>query len=977
MSLGKGVPVSSPKPAREVFVGRERELELLTALIDEEGADIRSVLISGEAGIGKTSLVEKLVETARQRGMSVLLGRCYQELQAAPYFPFHQILSELSVASQSSREFLEGLARGFIRENEWSSHANEAQAGRARFLTSVSRALVSFAQTTHVLLCVEDLQWADTGSLLLLNSLLDLRGANLVIVCSTRAKDPTAPDTRQLVGRIEQRSQRIELRGLNTREARDLIVSLAGAVNVVPSEIEDLRSITSGNPMFLRELWLYLRDSRLLETYTVPDAIRRMHLPEKLSQLIDLRLRSLSSRERKTLMPCSLLGMQFSADLVGSVTGDDLGTVLGELEGGVAKGILKPIDRLGGPSYAFAHPLVRARLEELLPPKSRRRIHSQVVKAATSGDVPLSIGELARHYALGFGTTTGSKAIDCCRAAAEQAERVLAYESAAQYWEYALRCTEPRQRRIRAELCRRLGWTYSAAGNWTKASEAWIESVRLFESLGTWKPVGELALALGELHRFRQELDLSGRWLERALELLPETTSDRARALALLGSIRCLDGDPRLGLELLKEASHVVGDEYGDPYVAYWLAFGFYTTGDFARALDVAKKGLEIAKLRGSSRAVSLLAGNLVLYELNSLRASSAWSYSRLAKEAADPNDTPTVVRYFVCQAWLLGYAGRWSEVQQLCDQWMAEVRLAGRFQVGTARFIRAEASLALGDATLAEREMQIALPFLKEMQPTAPLHLARVLANRRKTSEAASIVRRYAASVMEGQRYGAARAVLGDIVSRLELRDLWLPCYDALKNEQRPVMILYSPISVQRVLGGLAARLKRWSAAVEHFETALDQLGAGSAYWELAQTYLDYGDMRRQRRRRGDLRKAAAMEAEADGILKKLGIERPQSSHDRESPADSNRFGLTSRELEVLAMVAEGLRNQEIATALTLSRGTVNRHLENIFVKMGVDNRTEAVVKVVQERLLEPRAGGSPTARPTSLSDQGRPHDG
>src|SRR3990170_6013661 len=110
---------------------------------------------------------------------------------------------------------------------------------------------------------------------------------------------------------------------------------------------------------------------------------------------------------------------------------------------------------------------------------------------------------------------------------------------------------------------------------------------------------------------------------------------------------------------------------------------------------------------------------------------------------------------------------------------------------------------------------------------------------------------------------------------------------------------------------------------------------------------------MRRRRGRRGDGGKAAALELRADAIYEVLGITRPAYRHAAASPLKGNRFGLTARELEVLELVASGLRNQEIAKRLVVSTGAGNRHLENIYTKMDVWNRAMALVLAAREGLL------------------------
>jgi ATP/maltotriose-dependent transcriptional regulator MalT len=126
----------------------------------------------------------------------------------------------------------------------------------------------------------------------------------------------------------------------------------------------------------------------------------------------------------------------------------------------------------------------------------------------------------------------------------------------------------------------------------------------------------------------------------------------------------------------------------------------------------------------------------------------------------------------------------------------------------------------------------------------------------------------------------------------------------------------------------------------------------AGKARWEAAMAYLDYAEMRVARGRRGDRRKATALVNEAGLLLAHLRLPSPVAPAQDLQP-DGNRFALTSREIEVMVLVADGKRNHEIATALTVTTGTVNRHLQNIFAKMGVENRAQAVKEAMRDGIL------------------------
>ncbi len=935
-----------------LFVGRRRELELLSRLLELSALAAHSAYIEGETGIGKSALVAEFLERTKENNARVLLGCSYQAQEAGPYFPFFQVLSQASSGGSPPQDILEGLTARESGGRNASRLSEDVRGQRAHFLRRLADTILREAGGKQTILCLEDIQWADVGSLLLVNHLLDLRPAGMLIVCTVRTDEPIEAEARQLLARIEQKSSRVVLRGLGRHEAAEFVRSIGGGDRITEDELQALRSFTNGNPLFLRELFLHLHQTGLLDRHSVREAIARSRAPDRLTHVVDLRLRSLPKAVNRALAAGSVIGGDFSAEMVSLLLGEPLTGCKEMLDSAVGMHVLLPVDRLATPRYRFAHPIFAMRLYDMLPPSTRRKLHRNIPQAGASADSSLTIEELARHYALGHGARNGLEAAIHCEAAAESAESVLAYETAARFWELALSCTPPRPRRTRANLARRLGWALWAAGKWAQAAEAWAQAVELFEGLEEWEPVGELALALGDVLRWRQELEPAEHWLGRAADLLPAGSEDRSRALALLGSIRCLRDEPEPGLRLLEEASESLADGKRDPLVAYWLAFGFLTSGNSSRGYEVAQDGLAEAQRRGNAQAACLLAGFLANHELNQLHGDAAWSYLRIVQKHVDPGDTTALIRSLVCEAWLAGYAGKWHDVIRLCEHWTAQVRLAGRYQVATASVVRGEAKLALGDAAGAAEEISLALPDLERMQAPASLHLARALLELGQGERVVDIVHRYRDQVMRLPRHATGRALLGDILSSLDEPDLQQECYEVLRNEMRPMVVVFSPISVQRVLGRLAGRLKRWDAAIEHFETARKQLAEGGARWELAQTLLNYTEMRRARRRRGDPGKAVALQLEADALLQELGIERTAAAATYQ---DGNRFDLTGRELEVLSQAAEGRRNQEIAKELTLSPRTVERHLENIFVKMQVNTRTEAVVLAVQEGLVGP----------------------
>ena len=932
----------------DAFIGRRRELGTLTRLLEGHVPPGRSAIVEGAAGIGKTRLLAEFLERARAAGFTVLQGMCYQANEAGPYFPFFQALRQLELSGRMPADTATIQSAASPPGMQWRQLTEDAVSRRSQFLRETADSILRAVAGTPTVLCIEDVHWADTGSLLLLNTLLDVQPDSLFIVCTARIDERLTAEARQLLLRIEQKSCPVPLTGLTRSEAAELVKSLVGIGLLTVPEIDQLHALTRGNPLFLREVIRHLHEQGSLDSHSVRDAISRDQTPVRLTHIIDLRLEQLPFAVRRLLSLCAAIGTEFSTILVEEAAGLSRPAVEDHLAPCVQKELLQPLDAISPGGYRFFHPLFQNRVYELTQPDERRRLHHEIAQAGER--TGLAANELARHYALGYPRAGYRRAIEACKKAAEQSERFLAYETAARFWELALQCVTPRSRRTRAELFRRLGWALWAANNWTQAIGAWTEAARLFESLKDWTQLGQIALALGDTLRFRQELADSAAWLERALKHLPKGSQDQHRALALLGSIRCFEGDGTAGLKLLERATATTNGTEQDPTVAYWLSFGFLISGDPHQAKALAMDGLAAAEALQNAKAKSLLAASLVHHALAQLDITAARGYGEIVRDAVDPADATALTCSLLCRSLLLGYTGDWQQVQALCEDWMAQVRLAGQFQAATARLIWANASLALGQPDAALSEMQRALPNLEEMRPLAPLHLARVLLALGDTDTATAIAQEHAPLVNSNSRFGASRGVLGDVVAQVDAPDLWQASLDALQGEPRQMLLVYSPISVHRVLGCLTARMKRWPEAFAHFETAIDELAKGGARWELAQTYLGYAATRRTRGRRGDLRKADALDVESKVILDACGVE--HSTSPRPSP-NGARFGLTGREMEVLSLMAEGRRNQEIAANLVVSPKTVYRHVENILSKMGARTRTQAVTEGLREGLV------------------------
>lgn len=824
---------------------------------------------------------------------------------------------------------------------------------RAHFITRLSDIILRRAQDEKVLVLIEDLQWADTGSFLVISRLLDSSTPNLRVIATYRTGDEADPQTHERLMRLDADVRQLPLAGLSRKELRQLVDQTLGVGVLSADEVTKLEGISSGNPMFAGELLLHLDESGLLERHSLSEAITRTRAPRRLQHAVDLRLDDLPDQVSNMLTACAVHAGEFSSDLIADVIKKPSTSVQAWLECMTDRRLVTQTDSADRRRFRFAHDIYAMRLYERTQPEVRRRFHRAFARSPECQHEP---GEAARHYVLGLKSSYSRKGVKLCTVAAEEAVQMSAHESAARFWELARSCVHPSSRRPLAEICRQEGWAQWTAGKWKPASESWMRAAGILEELDELGQAGLVALSLGELYRWQQDLQESVRWLNKAVEFLGVDTKERRRALALLGNNYALLGKQDQARDQLGQAY-----ESGDciePTTAFWLSYGFAAVRDSRKALMSARRGLASALQAGSAGVAALLASTLVTSELCRLRLPEAERYAEVVKHGLSPDDPRTQVLSLSCQAAVMSYVGKWVKVRSLSEKWMAAARLAGSFQVAVARLTWAEAQLAIGQPLAAQREILPALPHLARLRPIGELHLARAFDELGRQDEALSLLRRSAKRILSRSGFTSEIVLLGDVAARLDAPSLWRICHESLLKDERSIVFVQSAISVQRVLGCLSARLRLWDESSDHFVEAIESLSNGGARWELAQSILSYADMRSTRHRRGDKIKATALLLQAEDILAPLGLAHVLKGH-HAPESGRNSFGLTGRELEVLALVAEGLRNREIADTLVLSPRTIERHLENCFIKMNVSGRAEAVVKATTNGLIGPLTEG------------------
>ncbi|HXC10067.1 MAG TPA: AAA family ATPase, partial [Steroidobacteraceae bacterium] len=365
-----------PVTVRRPIVGRARELDVFRAAFDRMIAGRRQlVLISGEPGIGKTRCAEALADMAQDQGALVLWGRCHEEGGAPSYWPWVQILRayidassldevrlHMGTAAQDLAALLPELLDSSQRTHETASEIADSCPARFRAFDAIRRFFHQATQQVPITLILDNLHWADTPSLSLLEFLSqELLSTRLLIVGTYRDAEASrkTPLHRALGGlRRDSDTERMHLAGLSQIAIGEVATRLCD-VRLSPSAIELIYQQTDGNPLFAIELITVLVD----ESAGCEIAAMPAKIPAGVHETIGRRLSRLSERCNELLCVAAVHGRQFTAREIAVAMGEDLQQLLKDLDPAVQAGIIQPnLDVAGG--FQFTHALIRETIYE-------------------------------------------------------------------------------------------------------------------------------------------------------------------------------------------------------------------------------------------------------------------------------------------------------------------------------------------------------------------------------------------------------------------------------------------------------------------------------------------------------------------------------------------------------------------------------------------------------------------------------------
>jgi len=791
------VPSPRSTAVREIqLIDRIEEMQVLKEAADTAASGQGGVVfLYGEAGIGKTRLARELGAYARSRGMQVLSGRCpalFRMDGVPPYVLWEEVIKDYLEVCTPEQLFrvigsypievsklvpeLKQKLRTFPQ-----SFPLSPEQSRDRLFEAVSQFITNVSRETPLLVILDDLQWTDQSSLLLLHYLA--RGVYkepLLLLGAYRDTDvderhPLAPVLTEL--NRERLLQSVSLKRLYFDDTAEMIKRILEQDDVPAEFCRLIYEKTRGNPFFVEEVIRSLKEEEVIfreERKWKIKEVSKIEFPETVKNIIKKRINRLDDEAQNVLTMGSFVGKDFSFEALCGVTGLEQDKLLEIMDKLLKTGLFKHRVIRGEDVCSFADIIVRDVVHEEIGPFKRKKLHGVVghaLEKVYAKDIDEHFGELAYHF---LESGDKDKALDYFLKAGEKAEKIYAHNEAISYLQHALKLLEEKENNLetKALITEKLGDITALIGELDACMEHWNKSLALWNQLGDRKGVSRLHVIMArtlwdkagdqgkasEHHRMALEIlekepesvelarlyeDIAHMlwrggnsaealsFVQKAFELAeklddPEILADCYNDLGVLsGNL----GDVEKGLKYSEQGLKIAVDNNCiQPALRLYNNVSLYygPMGDFQKGFETLQKGFELAKKVGEVSFISWLGLVLAYFYVYIGEMQKAIS---LADEllALDKRTKNTIGIASAMSVLGLGYQylGKWDKGLQYLMEANEIAKKTGDYQIsGEPVYILGELFLEMEDYTEAEKYLNEGRTIYEKAGDESKLHI-------------------------------------------------------------------------------------------------------------------------------------------------------------------------------------------------------------------------------------------------------------
>jgi predicted ATPase/tRNA A-37 threonylcarbamoyl transferase component Bud32 len=914
------VPSARSCAVKEIqLIDRGEEMNLLREAVDEavrgEGG---VVFLYGEAGIGKTRLTRELGAYARLRGMQVLYGRCpalFRMDGVPPYVLWSEVIKDYLQSCSPEQlyrviGFYPGELSKLVPEIKQrlgavpESLPISPEHGRDRLFEAVSQFVTNISKEAPLLVILDDLQWTDQTSLLLLHYLA--RGVYrtpLLLLGAYRDTDidekhPLSPVLTEL--NRERLLQSAQLKRMSFDDTLEMVNRILEQDDL-PREFSELvYEKTRGNPFFAEEVIKSLKEEEVIyhedNKWKIKD-VSKIEFPKTVKSVIKARATRLDDECQNVLTLASFVGNDFSFEALCGVTDFEENKLLEIMEKMLKTGLVKERVIRGEDVYCFADVIVRDVVHEEVSHLRHKRLHGAVgcaLEKVYAKKIDEHLGELALHFLEGGDT---EKSLGYFLKAGEKAMKIYANTEAISYFQSALRLLEEKEGEYRekARVLEVLGDLRKLVGEYDLCMKRWNEALLLWKQLDEkekatrlhrkmavtlWRDIGnieqaqenfekalrileaepenvELAAlyaARASMSYFTEDVAKTRSWAEKALELAKKLNAFEVIASSYidLGLVFGATGDTKKAVECMEKALKIALD---NGYLeiagrAYNNLATQLSAEENERILECFEKGLELAKKAGNIEGIGWFGAQLAGMYFGMGNSDKALTLI----EEADALNKKTGNLFNLCNSTsILGAfyhaLGEWTKGEQYLKE-----SLSIALKINNTQYISNSYGF-LGFSTYDKGEYAKAEEYFEKMSDTLE-----------KAGAKAHQISNYQWIAMNDIELGEidkARTLLDDL--------------HKFAHEKQNKQLIADEDATRAML--LRAE-KKWNESIELFEKNLQEyeaLGARqwNVYWLAKNILYEYARAYLERNQEGDREKADKLLNQALEIFQKIGAKK------------------------------------------------------------------------------------------------------
>jgi DNA-binding CsgD family transcriptional regulator/tetratricopeptide (TPR) repeat protein len=977
------------------FVGRTEELgRLLAALERTEQSKPTTVLLAGDAGIGKSRLLAELCGRAQRRGNQVLVGGCLEAADVGlPYLPI--VVGLRGFAADAANEArLAAAAKGLpglerllpdLVGDRPAAFALEAGLDQLRLFDAVRALLMRLSEDVPVLVVLEDLHWVDRSTRDLLAFLVRTLHGRVALVASYR---PDGLDRRHPLSSLlaeltrQPNVERLELAPLGRADLAEHLAAVSGR-RLPGAAVDRIFARSEGNPFYAEELLAAGADQV------------EVRLPSALADVLLARIEALSQPTQRLLRTAAVAGRRVGHQLLLAATGWSESRLEASLREAIAAHVLM-VDT-GTQTYAFRHALLQEAVYGDLLPGEQRRLHATyaglladsgpaaelayhcqashdlagclaaLVRAAADASAVSAPAEAFRHLGQALQlwervpdpvAVAGLGRVDLLLQAAEAAYNAAEFQDAVRLGRLAVDEIDADAQpllaaRAYARLAQHLFFVHpeTAIGEILQAYRRAVDLVPAEPPTPLRARVSSgVAEALLVAHRYEE----ARRWCEQALAVATAVGSsdDKAHALMTLAMLEHHQSDTDTACALLRAAraqAITARNDHLELEAQYFLGSLELEVGNLTAACVTLRETVTLAERKRLTWSGLGVEARVVCC----IACYAAGDWDEVERLAA-PVDDRRPAAAGLCAAALLVDAGRGRPSATERLDWLTALGDDDPWIATVAGGCAADLACWQGDLDRARSLVGSTLAMIDRSWQGRPLSAIRPAALG-LAAEAERAGQAWATGDEAG--FDALRAVGQDLVERARAGQAKARAQGSWVGPEALAWLAKAEAEWTRLEGH--SDPERWRAAVDGFSYG-DVYEVARCQWRLAEALLTLGN-REQAAAAARAAYQTALRLRAEPLRKALEAlaRRSRLVLGAATPTGERPAGLTPRELQVLRLLIDGRSNRQIAERLFISGKTTSVHVTNVLAKLGVHSRLEAVARArelgLDQRLADP----------------------